>query len=204
MTFVARNRPKPSAKAACDCSKARRSPPRTSSRWATRTSPPTATKRSPPPTTRSATRPSHAGKGSYYPNLKRLAGTALEREKDRREVRALLRDPDKTEWQAWYEKAAEQPCTWWVENHIGARHALTTCLSCGMCTSVCPAAEHFEEYDPRCIVDVALSGDEGRLVELLKSDVIWYCAQCGSCNLAMSRTRTTSWASSARCAPWRS
>ena len=51
-----------------------------------------------------------------------------------------------------------------------------------MCTSVCPAAEHFEEYDPRCIVDVALSGDEDRIVELLKSDVIWYCAQCGSCN----------------------
>ncbi len=91
-------------------------------------------------------------------------------------------EPDKTEWQAWYEKAAEQPCTWWIENHIGARHALTTCLSCGMCTSVCPAAEHFEEYDPRCIVDAALSGDEDRLVELLKSDIIWYCAQCGSCN----------------------
>jgi quinone-modifying oxidoreductase subunit QmoC len=122
------------------------------------------------------------GEGSYYPNIKRLAGTAFEREKDRREVRALVGEPDKTEWQAWYEKAAEQPCTWWVENHVGARHALTTCLSCGMCTSVCPAAEHFEEYDPRCIVDAALSGDEDRLVELLKSDIIWYCAQCGSCN----------------------
>ena len=123
-----------------------------------------------------------AGEGSYYPNIKRLAGTAFEREKDRREVRALGGEPDKTEWQAWYEKAAEQPCTWWVENHLVARHALTTCLSCGMCTSVCPAAEHFEEYDPRCIVDAALSGDEDRLVELLKSDIIWYCAQCGSCN----------------------
>jgi quinone-modifying oxidoreductase subunit QmoC len=120
--------------------------------------------------------------GRYYPNIKRLAGTAFEREKDRREVRALVGEPDKTEWQAWYEKAAEQPCTWWVENDMVARHALTTCLSCGMCTSVCPAAEHFEEYDPRCIVDAALSGDEDRLVELLKSDVIWYCAQCGSCN----------------------
>ena len=122
------------------------------------------------------------GDGNYYPNIKRLAGTAFEREKDRREVRALVGEPDKTEWQAWYEKAAEQPCTWWVENDMVARHALTTCLSCGMCTSVCPAAEHFEEYDPRCIVDAALSGDEDRLVELLKSDVIWYCAQCGSCN----------------------
>jgi quinone-modifying oxidoreductase, subunit QmoC len=122
------------------------------------------------------------GEGSYYPNLKRLAGSAFEREKDRREIKALMAEPGKTEWQLWYEKAVEQPCTWWLENDMVARHALTTCLSCGMCTSVCPAAEHFEEYDPRCIVDVALSGDEDRIVEMLKSDIIWYCAQCGSCN----------------------
>ena len=122
------------------------------------------------------------GENKYYPNIKRLAGTAFEREKDRREIRALVSDPDKSEWQAWYEEATDQPCTWWLENQIVARHALTTCLSCGMCTSVCPAAEHFEEYDPRCIVDAALSGDEDRIVALLKSDIIWYCAQCGSCN----------------------
>jgi quinone-modifying oxidoreductase subunit QmoC len=122
------------------------------------------------------------GDRHYYPNIKRLAGSALEREKDRREVSALVQEAAKTEWEAWYEKAAEQPCTWWLENHMVARHALTTCLNCGMCTSVCPAAEHFEEYDPRCIVDTALSGDEERIVSLLKSDVIWYCAQCGSCN----------------------
>jgi heterodisulfide reductase subunit C len=122
------------------------------------------------------------GQGRYYPNIKRLVGSALEREKDRREVKVLASQPDKTEWQAWYEKAVHEPCTWWVENHLVARHALTTCLNCGMCTSVCPAAEHFEEYDPRCIVDTVLSGDEDRLVELLKSDIIWYCAQCSSCN----------------------
>jgi quinone-modifying oxidoreductase subunit QmoC len=122
-------------------------------------------------------------KGRYYPNMKRLVGSALEREKDRREIDALVnRSSPKTEWEAWYEEAAEQPCTWWLENHMVARHALTTCLNCGMCTSVCPAAEHFEEYDPRVIVDTALSGDEDRIVSLLKSDIIWYCAQCGSCN----------------------
>ncbi len=147
--------------------------------------------------------------GRYYPNIKRLFGTALEREKDRREIAALVRHPGtsgshpgtfgpsrhvwpepgtpagpagEAGWQSWYEDAVDQPCTWWLENHIGARHALTTCMNCGMCTSVCPAAEHFEEYDPRCIVDVALSGDEDRLIALLKSDTIWYCAQCGSCN----------------------
>jgi heterodisulfide reductase subunit C len=119
---------------------------------------------------------------NYYPNMKLLAGSALEREKDRREVDALVDQGAKTPWEAFYEEAADRSCTWWLENHMVARHALTTCLNCGMCTSVCPAAEHFAEYDPRCIVDVALSGDEERVVSLLKSDIIWYCAQCGSCN----------------------
>jgi quinone-modifying oxidoreductase subunit QmoC len=118
----------------------------------------------------------------YYPNIKRLVGTAFEREKDRREVRARLRQPETPEWQAWYEEAADKPCTWWVENQLSARHALTICISCGMCTSVCPAAEHNQDYDPRVIVDVALSGDEEQLVTLLKSDFLWYCYQCGSCN----------------------
>jgi quinone-modifying oxidoreductase subunit QmoC len=124
--------------------------------------------------------PRHGGR--YYPNMKRLAASALEREKDRREVDALVHAAGRSEWEEWYQTAAEQPCTWWLENHIVARHALTTCLNCGMCTSVCPAAEHFEDYDPRVIVDTALSGDEERIVDLLKSNIIWYCAQCGSCN----------------------
>jgi quinone-modifying oxidoreductase subunit QmoC len=129
---------------------------------------------------RDATELSAAGK--HYPNIKRIFGTPLEREKDRREVRAMVSSPSPPEWQSWYEKAAEKPCTWWLENDLVARHALSPCTSCGMCTSVCPAAEHYEEYDPRCILDVALSEDEGRLVELLQSDFLWYCAQCGSCN----------------------
>lgn len=121
------------------------------------------------------------GQGRYFPNIKRLFATAFEREKDRREVRALVDRPDKPDVQMWYEDAAERPCTWWVENHLLARRALNSCMSCGMCTSVCPAAEHYEEYDPRLIVDAALSGDEGRLVDLLKSDLLWFCSQCGSC-----------------------
>lgn len=118
----------------------------------------------------------------YYPNIKRLYLTALEREKDRREARAALSRPEKTTWEKWYEEAPDRPCTWWVKNHLIARQALTTCLNCGMCTAVCPAAEHFADYDPRCIVDAALSGEEQRLVEVLKSDFLWYCVQCGSCN----------------------
>jgi heterodisulfide reductase subunit C len=120
--------------------------------------------------------------GKHYPNIKRIFGSPLEREKDRREVRAIVSSPSPPEWQSWYEEAAGRPCTWWLENDLVARHALSPCTSCGMCTSVCPAAEHYEEYDPRCILDVALSKDEGRLVELLQSDFLWYCAQCGSCN----------------------
>jgi quinone-modifying oxidoreductase subunit QmoC len=122
------------------------------------------------------------GDGRYYPNMKRLACSPLEREKDRREIDALVQASGQSEWEEWYQMAADRPCTWWLENHIVARHALTTCLNCGMCTSVCPAAEHFEQYDPRVIVDTALSGDEERIIDLLKSDIIWYCAQCGSCN----------------------
>ncbi|MGD0254410.1 MAG: 4Fe-4S dicluster domain-containing protein [Acidimicrobiales bacterium] len=129
---------------------------------------------------RDATEPRAQGK--YYPNIKRIFGTPFEREKDRREVKALLSGSSTPEWQDWYEEAAERPCTWWIENHLVARHALSPCTSCGMCTSVCPAAEYYEEYDPRCIVDVALSGNEERLVELLQSDFLWYCVQCGSCN----------------------
>lgn len=121
------------------------------------------------------------GERRYFPNVKRLHGTAFEREKDRREVKALVDRPDKSSVQAWYEDAVSQSCTWWVENHLVARHALTSCMACGMCTSVCPAAEHYPEYDPRLIVDTALSGDETRLVELLRSDVLWFCTQCGSC-----------------------
>lgn len=121
------------------------------------------------------------GGGRYFPNIKRLFGTAFEREKDRREIRALVHRADKPETQEWYEEASAQPCTWWVENEMTARHALSSCMACGMCTSVCPAAEYYEEFDPRAIVDTALSGDEDRLVSLLESEALWYCGQCGSC-----------------------
>jgi quinone-modifying oxidoreductase, subunit QmoC len=123
----------------------------------------------------------------YYPNLKRLHGTPFEREKDRREARGLVGQPDKPEVQAWYEDAARRTCTWWLENHLVARHSLKSCMFCGMCTSVCPAAQYYEEYNPRYIVDTALSGDEDRLIALLRSDVLWFCGQCGSCKARCTR-----------------
>jgi quinone-modifying oxidoreductase, subunit QmoC len=127
------------------------------------------------------------GDGRSYPNIRRLFGTALEREKDRREVRFLVGQPDKPEIQAWYEDAARQPCTWWLKNHLVARHSLKSCMFCGMCTSMCPAAQYYEEYNPRFIVDVALADDEERLKDLLGSDLLWFCGQCGSCKARCTR-----------------
>jgi heterodisulfide reductase subunit C len=83
--------------------------------------------------------------------------------------------------QAWYDDARRQSCVWWLDHHIVARHALKSCLYCGVCTAQCPAAQYYDDYNPRTIVDVALSRDEERLVGLLQSDLLWYCGQCGSC-----------------------
>lgn len=131
-------------------------------------------------------RDQEASAGKTYPNIKRLYGTALEREKDRREIRARAESCD-AEMQEWYERARSEPCTWWLENHLVAKHALKSCIACGVCTAQCPAAQYFPEYNPRAIVDACLSRNEDRLVELLKSDVLWYCGQCGSCKPKCSR-----------------
>lgn len=125
--------------------------------------------------------------GTRYPNVQRLYGTAFEREKDRREVRAAVQQHAVPEMQAWYEAARHRSCVWWLDNHLVARHALKSCLYCGVCTSLCPAAKFYEDYNPRAIVDAALSRDEQRIIELLKSEVLWYCGQCGSCKTQCSR-----------------
>jgi len=115
-----------------------------------------------------------------YPKLCVLHGTAFEREKDRREVREWAsRCP--AEMQKWYEEARHQSCLWWLKNHLVAKRALSSCIACGVCTSQCPAAQYYGEYNPRAIVDAVLSEDEDQLVALLKSDLLWYCGQCGSC-----------------------
>lgn len=55
-----------------------------------------------------------------------------------------------------------------------------TCINCGTCTAVCPAAE-FYRYDPRKIVSIVQTRDNERIEALLKSDTIWYCGECMSC-----------------------
>lgn len=66
---------------------------------------------------------------------------------------------------------------------------LTSCMSCGVCTSVCPAAEHYK-YDPREIVTTVFKGDNDEIEELLKSETIWYCGECMSCRPRCPRGNT--------------
>jgi len=60
------------------------------------------------------------------------------------------------------------------------KEGLKTCINCGTCTAICPAAE-FYRYDPRKIVDIVQNRDDTEIEKLLKSDVIWYCGECMSC-----------------------
>jgi heterodisulfide reductase subunit C len=51
-----------------------------------------------------------------------------------------------------------------------------SCLQCGICTSVCPAAR-FADYSPREISRRALDGDPS----LLEDDSVWLCFYCYTC-----------------------
>lgn len=66
------------------------------------------------------------------------------------------------------------------------REGLTACMNCGVCTAICPAAE-FYKYDPRQICTLVQSKDDEKLLELLKSETIWYCGQCMSCKTRCPR-----------------
>ena len=60
------------------------------------------------------------------------------------------------------------------------REGLKTCINCGTCTAICPAAE-FYKYDPRKILDTVQRKNDADIEALLKSDTIWYCGECMSC-----------------------
>ncbi len=66
---------------------------------------------------------------------------------------------------------------------------LKSCMNCGICTAICPAAE-FYNYDPRLIANIVQSKDDTKIEELLKSDVIWYCGECMSCKTRCPRGNT--------------
>lgn len=66
------------------------------------------------------------------------------------------------------------------------RQGLKACMSCGICTAICPAAG-FSDYDPRMIVETVQKKDELLLAELLSSDLIWRCGECLSCKTRCPR-----------------
>ncbi len=66
---------------------------------------------------------------------------------------------------------------------------LKACMNCGVCTAICPAAE-FYFYDPRKIVDTIQTKDNDQIINLLKSEEIWYCGECMSCKLRCPRGNT--------------
>lgn len=76
-----------------------------------------------------------------------------------------------------------------LTNDIRFIEGLKSCMNCGICTAICPAAE-FYDYDPRLIAGIVQSKDEQRIEELLKSEQIWYCGECMSCKTRCPRGNT--------------
>jgi heterodisulfide reductase subunit C len=72
---------------------------------------------------------------------------------------------------------------------IRFEEGLNSCMNCGVCTAICPAAE-FYDYDPRLIASIVQSKDEKKIEELLKSETIWYCGECMSCKTRCPRGNT--------------
>jgi heterodisulfide reductase subunit C len=124
---------------------------------------------------------------TYYPNIKHLYATPFEREKDRREQQQWQKKQKVvSEVVDWYREAKNKSCVWWLENHVIAKHALSSCMNCGACTALCPAAE-FYDFSPREIMTLVQEKDEEAIIGLLKSETIWYCHQCGSCKTKCPR-----------------
>lgn len=76
-----------------------------------------------------------------------------------------------------------------LEKDLRFQEGLKSCMNCGVCTAICPAAE-FYDYDPRIIVSTVQSKNEQKIEELLKSDLIWYCGECMSCKTRCPRGNT--------------
>jgi heterodisulfide reductase subunit C1 len=72
---------------------------------------------------------------------------------------------------------------------IRLQEGLKSCINCGTCTAICPAAE-FYDYDPRVIAEKVQSKNDIVLEELLTSETIWYCGECMSCKTRCPRGNT--------------
>jgi len=73
-----------------------------------------------------------------------------------------------------------------LKEDIRFEEGVVACINCGTCTAICAAAE-FYNYDPRMIVDTVQSRDDEKILELLKSETIWYCGECMSCKTRCPR-----------------
>jgi len=76
-----------------------------------------------------------------------------------------------------------------LKQDIRFQEGLTSCINCGTCTAICPAAG-FYDYDPRILTELVQRGREEDLEELLSSDTIWYCGECLSCRTRCPRGNT--------------
>lgn len=73
-----------------------------------------------------------------------------------------------------------------INNDFRYHEALTSCMNCGVCTAICPAAE-FYKYEPRKICNIIQQQNEEDIESLLRSETIWYCGQCMSCKTRCPR-----------------
>jgi len=76
-----------------------------------------------------------------------------------------------------------------LKNDVRFVEGLNSCMNCGVCTAICPAAEIYN-YDPRVVCNIVQSKDEEAIEQLLKSETIWYCGQCMSCKTRCPRGNT--------------
>jgi heterodisulfide reductase subunit C1 len=73
-----------------------------------------------------------------------------------------------------------------LKEDVRFEEGLKACINCGTCTAICAAAS-FYNYDPRSIADTVQTKDDEKILELLKSDTIWYCGECMSCKTRCPR-----------------
>ena len=73
-----------------------------------------------------------------------------------------------------------------LEKDVRYKEGLNSCINCGICTAICPAAA-VSDYDPRQIVNTVQERDEAELEKLLKGDSIWRCGECLSCKTRCPR-----------------
>ncbi|MCK4662498.1 MAG: 4Fe-4S dicluster domain-containing protein [Bacteroidales bacterium] len=73
-----------------------------------------------------------------------------------------------------------------LSKDIRFKDGLNACISCGVCTAICPAAA-FYKYSPRLIMTTVQTKDEKKIDDLLNEDTVWYCGECMSCKTRCPR-----------------